>query len=143
MKITDIRILLRDDDKLRAFVSVTFDNAFAVRGMKIIEGSKGTFLSATFAYLLFMGPAEVLLPYFVKNDFKGGAALLGTVFAMGGLGAILAAVVVAQLGFPRRQMTFIYLTWTVATLASAGYGLATFPWELMLACFVFNGFEAA
>jgi stage V sporulation protein G len=45
MKITDIRILLRDDDKLRAFVSVTFDNAFAVRGMKIIEGSKGTFLA--------------------------------------------------------------------------------------------------
>jgi stage V sporulation protein G len=45
MKITDIRILLRDDDKLRAFVSVTFDNAFAVRGMKIIEGAKGTFLA--------------------------------------------------------------------------------------------------
>ena len=45
MKITDIRILLRDDDKLKAFVSVTFDNAFAVRGMKIIEGTKGTFLA--------------------------------------------------------------------------------------------------
>jgi stage V sporulation protein G len=45
MKITDIRILLRDDDKLKAFVSVTFDNAFAVRGMKIIEGAKGTFLA--------------------------------------------------------------------------------------------------
>jgi len=45
MKITDIRILLRDDDKLKAFVSVTFDDAFAVRGMKIIEGAKGTFLA--------------------------------------------------------------------------------------------------
>ena len=45
MKITDIRILLRDDDKLKAFVSVTFDEAFAVRGMKIIEGAKGTFLA--------------------------------------------------------------------------------------------------
>ena len=45
MKITDIRILLRDDDKLKAFVSVTFDDAFAVRGMKIIEGVKGTFLA--------------------------------------------------------------------------------------------------
>lgn len=45
MKITDIRILLRDDDKLKAFVSVTFDNALAVRGMKIIEGAKGTFLA--------------------------------------------------------------------------------------------------
>jgi stage V sporulation protein G len=37
--------LLRDDDKLKAFVSVTFDDAFAVRGMKIIEGAKGTFLA--------------------------------------------------------------------------------------------------
>jgi stage V sporulation protein G len=45
MKITDIRILLREDDKLKAFVSVTFDDAFAVRGMKIIEGAKGTFLA--------------------------------------------------------------------------------------------------
>ncbi|HZM14942.1 MAG TPA: SpoVG family protein [Candidatus Krumholzibacteria bacterium] len=45
MKITDIRVLLRDDEKLKAFVSVTFDNAFAVRGMKIIEGAKGTFLA--------------------------------------------------------------------------------------------------
>lgn len=45
MKITDIRILLRDDDKLKAFVSVTFDDAFAVRGMKIIEGVKGMFLA--------------------------------------------------------------------------------------------------
>ena len=45
MRITDIRILLRDDDKLKAFVSVTFDDAFAVRGMKIIEGAKGKFLA--------------------------------------------------------------------------------------------------
>lgn len=45
MKITDIRILLRDDEKLKAFVSVTFDDAFAVRGMKVIEGAKGKFLA--------------------------------------------------------------------------------------------------
>lgn len=41
MKITEIRIALRDDDKLKAFVSVTFDNEFVVRGMKIIEGKDG------------------------------------------------------------------------------------------------------
>ena len=38
MQITEIRIALRNDDKLKAFVSVTFDDAFVVRGMKIIEG---------------------------------------------------------------------------------------------------------
>jgi stage V sporulation protein G len=41
MQITEIRIALRDDDKLKAFVSVTFDNEFVVRGMKIIEGKEG------------------------------------------------------------------------------------------------------
>ena len=38
MQITEIRIALRNDDKLKAFVSVTFDDEFVVRGMKIIEG---------------------------------------------------------------------------------------------------------
>ncbi|MDZ4803893.1 MAG: SpoVG family protein [Candidatus Eisenbacteria bacterium] len=41
MQITEIRIALRSDDKLKAFVSVTFDDAFVVRGMKIIEGKDG------------------------------------------------------------------------------------------------------
>ena len=41
MQITEIRIALRNDDKLKAFVSVTFDDAFVVRGMKIIEGKDG------------------------------------------------------------------------------------------------------
>lgn len=41
MRITEIRVALRNDDKLKGFVSVTFDDAFVVRGMKIIEGKEG------------------------------------------------------------------------------------------------------
>jgi stage V sporulation protein G len=41
MEITEVRITLRDEDKLRGFVNVTFDNAFVVRGMKIIMGASG------------------------------------------------------------------------------------------------------
>jgi len=33
----------------------------------------GTLLSAAVAYLLFLGPVEVLLPYVVKNDLHGSA----------------------------------------------------------------------
>ena len=33
----------------------------------------GTLLSAAFAYLAFMGPAEVLLPYVVKNELHASA----------------------------------------------------------------------
>jgi DHA3 family tetracycline resistance protein-like MFS transporter len=46
-------------------------------------------------------------------------------------------------GHPRRDVTVMYATWTLATLAIAGYGLATAAWQLMLACLVFNALEAA
>jgi MFS family permease len=101
----------------------------------------GTLLSAALAYLAFMGPAEVLLPYLVKNDLKGSAGDLGLVFAAGGIGAIGSALVMGQRGHPRRDVTFMYGCWTLATLAVAGYGLATASWQLMIACLVFNALE--
>jgi stage V sporulation protein G len=45
MKITEVRISLRDDEKLRAFVSITLDNCFVIRGLKIIQGNKGMFVA--------------------------------------------------------------------------------------------------
>jgi MFS family permease len=103
----------------------------------------GTLGSAAIAYLAFMGPAEVLLPYVVKNELEGSARELGLVFAAGGVGAIGAALFMGQRGHPRRDVTVMYATWTIATLAVAGYGLATAPWQLMLACLVFNALETA
>ncbi|HOW26972.1 MAG TPA: SpoVG family protein [Elusimicrobiota bacterium] len=44
MEITEIRVTLRNDGKLKAFVTVTFDKVFAVRNMKIIDGDKGLML---------------------------------------------------------------------------------------------------
>ncbi|MFH1726397.1 MAG: SpoVG family protein [Elusimicrobiota bacterium] len=44
MEITEIRVHLRDEEKLKAFVTVTFDSCFVVRNMKIIEGNKGLIL---------------------------------------------------------------------------------------------------
>ena len=44
MKITEIRIHLMGEDRLKAFASVTFDDAFVVRNMKVVEGTKGLFL---------------------------------------------------------------------------------------------------
>jgi MFS family permease len=102
-----------------------------------------TFASAAVAYLLFMGPVEVLVPYVVKHDLGATASDLGLVFGAGGLASILTAMVLGQLGLPRRSMTFIYLAWTVATIAVAGYGLGTAVWHLMLASAVFNALETA
>lgn len=47
MKITEVKIKLveRQDDKLLAFASVTFDGCFVVRDIKIIQGTRGLFVA--------------------------------------------------------------------------------------------------
>ncbi|MCI5891925.1 MAG: septation regulator SpoVG [Clostridiales bacterium] len=47
MKITDIRIRkISSEAKMKAIVSVTFDDAFVVHDIKIIEGSSGKLFTA-------------------------------------------------------------------------------------------------
>ena len=46
MQITDIRVrVVSKDSKMKAVVSVTFDNAFVVHDIKVIEGEKGLFIA--------------------------------------------------------------------------------------------------
>ncbi len=119
----------------------------AVRvGLRFVRGRVwlwGTLVSAAIAYLVFLGPTEVLLPYVVKNGLHGSASDLGIVLAAGGVGALLAAAYMGQRGEPRRSVTFMYACWTVATLAVVGYGLGRTVPQLAFACLVFNALEAA
>jgi len=48
MEVTEVRVFLRNKDsnkKLKAYVTITFDNCFVVRDVKVIEGSKGLFVA--------------------------------------------------------------------------------------------------
>jgi len=45
MEITEVKITLRDEAKLKAFVDVVFDNTFVVHGMKIIQGTEDLFVA--------------------------------------------------------------------------------------------------
>lgn len=47
MEITEVRIALKDspDKKLKAYATVTFDSAFVVRNIKIIEGTSSLFIA--------------------------------------------------------------------------------------------------
>ena len=46
MKITDVRVRRVDgQSRLRAIVSITIDNAFAVHELRIIEGKEGLFVA--------------------------------------------------------------------------------------------------
>ena len=46
MQISELRIRkVEDEGKLRAYVTVTFDNVFVVHNVKIIEGQNGLFIA--------------------------------------------------------------------------------------------------
>jgi hypothetical protein len=115
-------------------------------GWRFVRGHAwlwATFASAALAYLLFMGPVEVLLPWIVKEGMGGSAFDLGLVFAAGGLASMLCAVLMGRFGLPRRGITFMLVVWTIATLAVAGYGAANAVWQLMIASAIFNALETA
>ena len=45
MEVTGVRITLRDEAKLKAFASITFDDCFVVNGVKVIDGTNGLFVA--------------------------------------------------------------------------------------------------
>jgi stage V sporulation protein G len=45
MEITDIAVVPVDENKLRAYVNITIDNCFMVRGLKVIRGKEGLFVA--------------------------------------------------------------------------------------------------
>jgi DHA3 family tetracycline resistance protein-like MFS transporter len=134
------------EPQLAAGPEATTTSAAVLDGLRFVRRHVwlwGTLASAAIAYLLFLGPTEVLLPYLVKNNLHGSPADLGIVLAAGGVGAIAAAAWMGQRREPRRPITAIYACWTVATLAVVGYALGRTVPQLMLACLLFNALEAA
>jgi hypothetical protein len=94
-------------------------------------------VAATVSLLATWGPWEVLVPYVVRNDLGGSAAALGLVFGAGGVGSVTAAIVLGQRGrLPRRATTWLYLTWALGMLMTAGFGLVTRIWQAMLVALV-------
>jgi stage V sporulation protein G len=45
MEVTEVKIYPTDEDKVRAYVTITLDHCFVISDLKIISGSKGYFLS--------------------------------------------------------------------------------------------------
>lgn len=45
MNITDVKVFLVDEDKLRAYVTITLDQCFVVRDLKVIQGTVGLFVA--------------------------------------------------------------------------------------------------
>lgn len=45
MEITDVRVFLVGQEKLRAYVTITLDHCFVVRDLRVIQGSSGMFVA--------------------------------------------------------------------------------------------------
>lgn len=45
MEITDVKVFPVDEDKLRAYVTITLDHCFVVRDLKVIAGNGGLFVA--------------------------------------------------------------------------------------------------
>jgi len=45
MQVTEVRVFPVDEEKLRAYVTITLDHCFVIRDLKIIRGTTGYFVS--------------------------------------------------------------------------------------------------
>ncbi|MFH0799646.1 MAG: septation regulator SpoVG [Pseudomonadota bacterium] len=45
MEITEVRVFPVEEEKLKGYATITFDNCFVVRDLKIIAGTKGLFVA--------------------------------------------------------------------------------------------------
>jgi MFS family permease len=87
-----------------------------------------TLLAASLAVLAFWGPYQALLPFLIKNELHGGSTTLGLIRALGGVGALLAALVLSQTGLPGRAMRAMLAGWALQSLTLAGYAVVREAW---------------
>jgi hypothetical protein len=109
----------------------------AVGGWAVIRASRVLpgLLALSFVFYLLYGPVEVALPVHVASDLHGSAALLGTFWAVFGVGALIGEL---SAPFLRR-----WRVWPTMTGIVFGWGLALVPlglrpplWAALAAFFV-------
>ncbi|HVA53097.1 MAG TPA: MFS transporter [Acidimicrobiales bacterium] len=81
-------------------------------------------VAAAFANFFGMAPLSVLLPLFVRETLHASALDLGLVFAAGGATGVLASLVVARRGAPRRQVSALWLAYAASGAAIAALAFA-------------------
>lgn len=45
MEVTEVKIFPVNEDRLKAYASITFDNCFIIRDLKVIKGNNGLFVA--------------------------------------------------------------------------------------------------
>jgi MFS family permease len=90
------------------------------------------------AILCTVGAWDALVTFLIKEELGASAFALGLVFAAGGVGALVAAVVMGQRGrLPKRALTAYYVAFATSCLLMLGFGLVFHVWQaLVISAFV-------
>lgn len=83
-----------------------------------------TLLGASLANFFGMAPLSVLLPLFVRETLHASALSLGLVFAAGGATGVVASLVVARAGSPRRFISVLWVAYAASGAAMAAIALS-------------------
>ncbi|HLB39242.1 MAG TPA: MFS transporter [Actinomycetota bacterium] len=82
------------------------------------------------------GPWETLVPFVVTDQMSGNELQLALVFGAGGVGSIIASLVMAQRGLPRRPLTVMYIAWAIGMGMTAFFGIAANVPQAMVVAFI-------
>jgi DHA3 family tetracycline resistance protein-like MFS transporter len=86
------------------------------------------------------GPWEVLVPFVVTDQMNGTEFQLALVYGAGGVGSIIASLVVAQRGrLPRRPLTVMYVAWAIGMGMTAAFGIVANVPQAMAAALIAEG----
>jgi len=86
------------------------------------------------------GPWETLVPFVVADRMSGTEFQLALVFGAGGVGSIIASLVMAQRGgLPRKPLTVMYVAWAIGMGMTAAFGIVVNVPQAMAASFVAEG----
>jgi DHA3 family tetracycline resistance protein-like MFS transporter len=110
--------------------SVLRDVAEGLRFVRSQLWLSSSLAASALGLLFYLGPVQVLMPFLLKNTLHGDARDLGLVFALGGVGAFSASLVVGHRGLPplSRRFIVLYGLWAITVAAPIGYALATTVW---------------
>jgi MFS family permease len=87
-----------------------------------------TLIAAGIANLTGLAPLGVLVPLLVRETLHSSPFGLGMIFAAGGLGGVLASLIVARLGSPKRMVVVMWSAYGAAVVPICAMALSRTIW---------------
>jgi DHA3 family tetracycline resistance protein-like MFS transporter len=121
------------ETSVRAVLREVGEGLSAVRRVPWLWAGMGADAIGTLAT---WGCVQALVPIVVRDDLGGGAEMLGFVYAAGGVGAVVAALLTGSRGSLRRPVTVLFLVLAGKVAAVGLFAFATSAATAMVASFL-------